>query len=92
HYDPAIAVPVRAATPEAAAAGEAVLWQLYDQIRCPTLLLRGADSDLLSPATAAAMAARGPRCQVHELPGVGHAPTLVAADQRERVRRFLLGP
>jgi pimeloyl-ACP methyl ester carboxylesterase len=92
HYDPAIAVPVRAATPEAAAAGEAMLWHLYDQIQCPTLLLRGADSDLLSAATAAAMAARGPRCQVHELPGVGHAPTLVAADQRERVRRFLLGP
>jgi pimeloyl-ACP methyl ester carboxylesterase len=92
HYDPAIAVPVRAATPEVAAAGQAMLWHLYDQIQCPTLLLRGADSDLLSPATAAAMAARGPRCQVHELPGVGHAPTLVAADQRERVRRFLLGP
>lgn len=92
HYDPAIAVPVRAATPEAAAAGEALLWHLYDQIQCPTLLLRGADSDLLSPATAGAMATRGPRCQVHELPGVGHAPTLVAADQRAVVRRFLLGP
>jgi pimeloyl-ACP methyl ester carboxylesterase len=92
HYDPGIAVPVRAITPDSALAGEAVLWHLYDQIRCPTLLLRGAESDLLSPATAAAMAARGPRCAVHELPGVGHAPTLVAADQRERVRRFLLGP
>jgi pimeloyl-ACP methyl ester carboxylesterase len=91
HYDPAIAVPVRAATPETAAAGEALLWQLYDRIGCPTLLLRGAESDLLSPATAAAMASRGPRCEVHELPGVGHAPTLVAADQRAVVRRFLLG-
>jgi pimeloyl-ACP methyl ester carboxylesterase len=92
HYDPAIAVPVRAATPETAAAGEAMLWHLYDRISCPTLLLRGAESDLLSPATAAAMAARGPRCRVHELPGVGHAPTLVAADQREVVRRFLSEP
>ena len=92
HYDPGIAVPVRAATPDAAAAGEAVLWHLYDQIRCPTLLLRGAESDLLSPATAHAMAARGPRCTVHELAGVGHAPTLVAVDQREVVRRFLIGP
>ncbi len=89
HYDPAIAVPVRAATPETAAAGEAMLWHLYDRISCPTLLLRGAESDLLSPASATAMAARGPRCRVHELPGVGHAPTLVAADQRELVRRFL---
>lgn len=92
HYDPAIAVPVRAATPETAAAGEAMLWHLYDRITCPTLLLRGAESDLLSPATAAAMAARGPRCAVHELPGVGHAPTLVDEDQRAVVRRFLLTP
>jgi pimeloyl-ACP methyl ester carboxylesterase len=92
HYDPAIAVPVRAATPETAAAGEAMLWHLYDRIACPTLLLRGAESDLLSPATAAAMAARGPRCTVHELPGVGHTPTLVAEDQRAVVRRFLLAP
>ncbi len=92
HYDPAIAVPVRAATPETAAAGEAMLWHLYDRIACPTLLLRGAESDLLSPATAAAMAARGPRCRVHELPGVGHAPMLVVADQREVVRRFLSEP
>ena len=52
HYDPAIAVPFRAATPEAAAQGEAALWQLYDNITAPTLLLRGAQSDLLSPETA----------------------------------------
>ena len=42
HYDPAIAVPFRALTQEAAAAGESVLWQLYDQIQAQTLLLRGA--------------------------------------------------
>jgi pimeloyl-ACP methyl ester carboxylesterase len=91
HYDPAIAVPVRATTPELAAAGEAMLWHLYDQIRCPTLLLRGAESDLLSTETAAAMTARGPRCALHEFAGVGHAPMLVQPDQREVVRRFLLG-
>ncbi len=91
HYDPAIAVPFRAATPEQAAAGEALLWQAYDRITAPTLLLRGAESDLLSPATAQAMTQRGPRARLHELPGVGHAPTLVAADQRAVVREFLLG-
>ena len=90
HYDPAIAAPVRAITTEMAAAGEALLWFSYDRITAPTLLLRGADSDLLSPATALAMARRGPRAQLHELPGVGHAPTLVAADQRAVVRNFLL--
>ena len=92
HYDPNIAVPVRAITPELAAAGEAFLWHSYDRITAPTLLLRGADSDLLSPATALAMTLRGPRAQLHELPGVGHAPTLVAADQRALVRGFLLAP
>ena len=89
HYDPAIAVPLRAAAPEAAAIGEAWLWQTYDRITCPTLLLRGAQSDLLSPATAQAMAQRGPRAHLHELTGVGHAPTLVQADQRAVVRAFL---
>jgi pimeloyl-ACP methyl ester carboxylesterase len=92
HYDPAIAAPVRLMTPEMGAAGQAVLWHSYDQIRAPTLLLRGADSDLLKPETAAAMAARGPRAQVHEFAGVGHAPTLVQPDQQAVVRSFLLGP
>jgi pimeloyl-ACP methyl ester carboxylesterase len=92
HYDPAIAVPVRATTPEMAAAGQAMLWHLYDSLQCPTLLLRGAESDLLSAATAQAMAERGPRAQVHTLAGVGHAPTLVQPDQRAVVRHFLLSP
>lgn len=92
HYDPAIAVPVRAATPELMAAGEALLWQAYDRITAPTLLLRGALSDLLTAETAQAMAQRGPRARLHELPGVGHAPTLVAPDQRAVIRDFLLSP
>ena len=89
-YDLALAQPIRAMTPEMAAAGQASLWQMYDRIRCPTLLLRGVESDLLSAATAAAMAARGPRPRVHEFAGVGHAPTLVQPDQRAVVRQFLL--
>ena len=89
HYDPAIGVALRAMTPAAASAGEAALWAAYDAIRCPTLVLRGADSDVLAPATAAAMAARGPKARVHEFAGVGHAPTIVAADQVAVVREFL---
>jgi pimeloyl-ACP methyl ester carboxylesterase len=90
HYDPAIAVPVRATTAELSAQGESMLWQLYDNIQARTLLLRGADSDMLTPRTAAAMAQRGPRAQVVEFAGVGHAPTLVADDQVDCVARFLL--
>ena len=92
HYDPRIALPFRSITPELAAMGEALLWQRWDAVRCPVLLLRGAESDLLSRATAQAMTERGPKARLHELPGVGHAPTLVAADQVAAVREFLLGP
>ena len=90
--DPAIAVPFRRVTPELARAGEALLWQSYDRLRCPTLLLRGAESDLLSRATAQAMTERGPRARLVEFAGVGHAPTLVQPDQIRVVREFLLAP
>lgn len=91
HYDPAIATPFKAVTPEVAAAGEAMLWQRYDAIRCPTLLLRGADSDLLTRETAEEMTRRGPKAQLVEFAGVGHAPMFVADDQIATVKNFLLG-
>jgi pimeloyl-ACP methyl ester carboxylesterase len=91
HYDPAIAVPFAAVTQEAAAQGEAMLWQLYDGVQAPTLLLRGAQSDLLSPQTAKQMTERGPKARLVEFASVGHAPTLIAPDQVEAVTRFLLG-
>ncbi len=90
HYDPAIAVPVRAVTQATAREAEAAIWQLYDNIRAQTLILRGALSDLLSHSTALAMTQRGPRARLIEFQGVGHAPTLVAADQVCTVGDFLL--
>jgi pimeloyl-ACP methyl ester carboxylesterase len=90
HYDPAIAVPFRLVTPELARAGEAALWQAYDRLACPTLLLRGAESDLLSPATAQAMTERGPHARLVQFAGVGHAPMLVQPEQVRVVREFLL--
>lgn len=90
HYDPAIALPLRAMTAEAAAQGEAVLWALYDGITAMTLLTRGAQSDLLARDTAIAMTSRGPRARLIEFDGVGHAPTFVAADQGAAVASFLL--
>ncbi|HEX6722088.1 MAG TPA: alpha/beta hydrolase [Burkholderiaceae bacterium] len=88
--DPDIAVPFRAVTPEMAAAGEAALWQAYDRVRCPTLLTRGAESDLLAHATAQEMGTRGPRARLVEFAGVGHAPTLVQPEQVQAIREFLL--
>lgn len=89
HYDPSIAVPFRAITPEIAAQGEAVMWSLYDAITAPTLLTRGAQSDLLSSQTALAMTQRGPRARLVEFEGVGHAPTFVAPAQSAAVTSFL---
>jgi pimeloyl-ACP methyl ester carboxylesterase len=93
HYDPAIAVPFKAMTGEsaqaAAQAGQAMLWQLYDAITAPTLLLRGAQSDLLTPDTAQAMTQRGPHAKLVVFNGVGHAPTLVAPTQVQVVQQFL---
>ena len=75
------------------AAGTPDLWPLWDAIACPTLVLRGAQSDLLSSATARAMtAARARRPRVVEFAGVGHAPMLLAQDQVDPVVGFLSGP
>lgn len=90
HYDPALAAPFKAITAESAAQGEAMLWQMYDRITAQTLLVRGAESDLLSPATARAMTQRGPRARLIEFAGVGHAPTVVADTQVQTVLSFLL--
>jgi len=92
HYDPSIALPFAAVTPDLAAKGEAALWMAYEALRCPTLLLRGAESDLLSAETAQAMTQRGPRASLHEFAGVGHAPTLVQDEQIAVVQEFLSSP
>lgn len=86
HYDPRIAEPYRKSMPEK----DLELWPLYDAVRCPTLVLRGAQSDLLTQDTCRQMAERGPRAKAVEIPGVGHAPTLMYDDQIRVVREFLL--
>lgn len=91
HYDMGLALPFRSATPESVEADQAALWTAYDAIRCETLLIRGAESDLLSAETAQQMGQRGPCAQLVEIPGVGHAPTFVHDDQIAIVRKFLLG-
>jgi pimeloyl-ACP methyl ester carboxylesterase len=84
-YDPGIAVPFRAQ-----ALPDVDLWQYWDAITCPTLLLRGAQSDLLLKDIATAMTRRGPCPRLVEFDGVGHAPMLMAEDQIQVVRNFLL--
>lgn len=90
HYDPKIAIAFKAATAETVAVAEATLWALYDQIQCPTLLTRGAETDLLSLATATAMTQRGPKAKLVQFEGVGHAPMFMHDDQINPVVQFLL--
>lgn len=82
-YDPAIALPFQTELKDVD------LWSVWDRVRCPTLVLRGARSDLLRPETAAEMTRRGPKAKLVEIPGCGHAPSLMTADQIGVVRDFL---
>lgn len=90
HYDMGLAQPFQSVTPESAKADEAALWAAYDAIRCPTLLVRGEHSDLLSRETAQMMTERGPLAKLVEIPGVGHAPTFLHDDQIAIAKDFLL--
>jgi pimeloyl-ACP methyl ester carboxylesterase len=52
------------------------LWDAWDRLAIPVLVLRGAESDLLEPAVAQEMTTRGPRATLITVPGCGHAPAL----------------
>ncbi len=88
-YDPGIAQVYKQGQ-QLSGGKDVELWPLFDAITCSTLVLRGAQSDLLTPATAQAMTQRGPRAQLIEIPGVGHAPMLMDETQIAPVRDFLL--
>ncbi len=84
-FDPAIAKPMRWMLPFALR-----LWHIWDAINCPVLILRGADSPILSAKTAAKMQKRGPKqVEVVEFPGIGHAPSLMKADQIAVIRDWM---
>lgn len=85
-YDPGIGEPFR----KALVYQNVDLWPIYDRIRCTTLVVRGADSDLLTQETVQAMATRGPRPRTAEIANVGHAPMFLDAEQIGIVRDFLL--
>ena len=83
-YDPGIGEPFR----QAMLLLDVNLWLVYEQIRCPTLVVRGAESDLLTAETAAQMTQRGPQARLVEFAGVGHAPMFSDAAQIAAVRDF----
>ena len=84
-YDPAIA--------EGFAAGSTTprdMWTQFDALaKTPILVLRGAQSDILSAETAEAMAARHPRCETVTIPNRGHAPLLDEPAALSAIDRFV---
>jgi pimeloyl-ACP methyl ester carboxylesterase len=89
HYDLGLAQPFKSMTPEEAVAGEKILWQAYASVQAPILIVRGKESDLLSPATLQKMLEVNPRARAVEIAGVGHAPTFMTAEQLDIVCGFL---
>lgn len=83
HYDPAIGDPFGEPV------GDVDLWAVYDRIQCPVLVLRGANSEILTEATAREMTARGPCAELVEFPRVGHAPALMNVEQISVVHEWL---
>ena len=88
HYDPDISVPFASVNPIMAKAGEMAMWHAFKQIHIPMLIVRGGDSDLLSAATVAEMCKVNPYVRSIEIPGVGHAPAFVKAEQVALAKEF----
>ncbi len=85
HYDPGLAEPFVEGFSE-----DVDLWAVWESISCPTLILRGAESDILTHETAKEMLTRGPAAELIEFPGIGHAPMLMDPSQIRAVREWML--
>ncbi len=83
HYDPAIGDPF---SEEMA---DVKLWDVWDAVRCPTLVLRGAESDVLTRETAERMTKSGPKAELVEFESCGHAPSLLVPEQISVVHEWL---
>jgi pimeloyl-ACP methyl ester carboxylesterase len=84
-YDPGIGEPFRRAFVQQ----DVDLWPMYERIRCPVLVTRGAESDLLTAATAKAMTERASNARLVEFPAVGHAPMFLEPAQIGPVLSFM---
>jgi pimeloyl-ACP methyl ester carboxylesterase len=69
-----------------------VLWPALAKIACPTLVIWGTDSDVLSEAQARRMAETLPKGELVPVPGVGHAPSLIEPAALTAIERVLAGP
>lgn len=83
HYDPKIA------TAFGAVKEDISVWPMYEAITCPTLLLRGVKSDVLTKDVAHEMTQRGPKAQLVTFDNCGHAPALIEPEQIAAIEQFL---
>jgi pimeloyl-ACP methyl ester carboxylesterase len=84
-YDPNIALPFNPETLE-----EINLWSVWEEVRCPVLVLHGEKSDLLSEEIIRQMTVKHPLTQSVTFPEVGHAPALMEEKQIKVVKEWLL--
>ena len=84
-YDPAIV----ASFPSPEDVSDIDLWSAWQAVHCPTLIVRGAESDILLRETAEKMRGQRSGVTLTELPGVGHAPSLMEPDQIKPIRDWL---
>jgi pimeloyl-ACP methyl ester carboxylesterase len=84
HYDPEIGAPLHKGP-----VPDLKIWERWDALACPVLVLRGATSEILLPETAEEMKRRGPGATVIEIAGVGHTPSLMTEEQIDMIARFL---
>jgi len=84
HYDPKIVDPIKDTEPK-----EIDMWPIWSHITLPVLAIRGASSDLVTPASFARMQAEG--AQGYTVADAGHAPALMDAPTIAKIRAFIAG-
>lgn len=89
HYDPSIAGGFVGMTPESMAKGEQYLWGVFEGIAAPTLVLHGDQSDLLAASSVQRMTSCNPNVSAVDIPGVGHAPSLMIDHEIDLIEEFL---
>ena len=83
-YDPAIGQAFISVS-----ANDIHLETFWHDVKCPVLVMRGEDSDLLTPEVISNMSILQPKMDVIEIPNAGHAPALMSALEIESVSNWL---
>lgn len=89
-YDNNIGEAFRLAASQVEKLDDVSLWMLWEAVACPTLLIRGAQSDILPRDVALKMCETHNATTLVEFEGIGHAPTLMEKAQIQKIRDWLV--